>query len=110
LPPAKGPIVGIGIAIEIGIEFRSLIYDCDPDSDPDSDFDFDFVRLAAPEASIIYKLLARRPRDLDDVDGIFAARSAAGEGLNWEFLETWAGEWGIAKELEPYRSRYGPGD
>jgi hypothetical protein len=58
------------------------------------------VRLAAPEASIIYKLLARRPRDLDDVDSIFAARAAAGEKLEWTFLDSWAEEWGIAEELE----------
>ena len=67
------------------------------------------VRLAAPEASIIYKLLARRPRDLDDVDSIFAARAAVGETLDWNFLDSWAEEWGITDELQGYRARYGPG-
>ncbi len=66
------------------------------------------VRLARPEASIIYKLLAQRRRDLDDTDAIFAARQAAGEPLDWQFLETWADAWGIADRLEPYRARYGP--
>jgi hypothetical protein len=64
------------------------------------------VRLARPEASVIYKLLAQRRRDLDDVDGIFEARQAAGERLDWQFLETWAAAWGIADRLEPYRAKY----
>jgi hypothetical protein len=67
------------------------------------------VRLASPEASIIYKLLAQRRRDLDDVDSIFAARQAAGERLDWPFLEHWATEWGITERLAPYRDRPGPG-
>ena len=66
------------------------------------------VRLARPEASIIYKLLAQRRRDLDDVDAIFAARQAAAEPLDWPFLETWAEAWGIADRLDPYRRSYGP--
>ena len=66
------------------------------------------VRLARPEASIIYKLLAQRRRDVDDVEGIFAARQAAAEALDWQFLETWANAWGIMDRLDPYRLRYGP--
>lgn len=66
------------------------------------------VRLAAPEASIVYKLLAHRPRDVEDVDTIFAARAAAGEPLDWQFLDSWAEAWGVAHHLEPYRIRYAP--
>ena len=66
------------------------------------------VRLASPEASIIYKLLAQRRRDLDDVDSIFAARQAAGERLDWTFLDHWAAEWGITERLAPYRDAPGP--
>lgn len=66
------------------------------------------VRLASPEASIIYKLLARRPRDLDDIESIFTARASAGEGLDWNFLDSWAAEWGVSGELEPYRVKYAP--
>jgi len=66
------------------------------------------VRLARPEASIVYKLLAQRRRDLDDVDAIFAARQAAGEQLDWAFLEVWANAWGIAERLAPYKASYGP--
>jgi hypothetical protein len=64
------------------------------------------VQLASPEASIVYKLLARRPRDIDDVESIFEARAAANDALDWSFLDQWAGEWGIADRLAPYRARY----
>ncbi len=66
------------------------------------------VRLARPEASIIYKLLAQRRRDLDDLESIFEARRAAGEALDWTFLDHWAKEWGIAERLAPYRRQFGP--
>lgn len=52
-------------------------------------------------------MLAQRPRDIDDVEGVFEARRAAGERLDWQFLEKWAEEWGIAARLAPYRLRYG---
>jgi len=63
------------------------------------------VKLARPEASIIYKLLAYRRRDVDDVESIFAAREAAGEALDWQFLDSWARAWGIMDRLEPYRAK-----
>ncbi|MBI1814992.1 MAG: hypothetical protein HYR72_08450 [Deltaproteobacteria bacterium] len=68
------------------------------------------VRLARPEASIIYKLLAQRRRDLDDIDGIFEARRIANDPLDWRFLEHWSAEWGIEDRLAPYRVRYGPSE
>jgi hypothetical protein len=64
------------------------------------------VRLACPEASIIYKLLAQRTRDLDDVENILQARASAGEKLDWDFLDHWADAWGIADRLASYRARY----
>ena len=66
------------------------------------------VRLASPEASIVYKLLAQRPRDVDDVESVFAARAAVSDALDWAFLEHWAAEWGITDRLAIYRARYGP--
>jgi hypothetical protein len=57
------------------------------------------VRLARPEASIVYKLLAGRPRDVDDVESIFEARTAAGDPLDWAFLERWVEAWGIVSTV-----------
>jgi hypothetical protein len=53
--------------------------------------------------------VARRPRDLDDIDSIFAAEAASGEKLDWDFVDSWAEEWGIDEEPGDYRTRYGPG-
>ncbi len=64
------------------------------------------VRLARPEASIIYKLIAARPKDLDDIEGIFAVRQAAGDALDWTYLDRWATEWGVEERLAPYRFRF----
>lgn len=66
------------------------------------------VRLARPEASIVYKLLAYRPREIDDVESIFESRRVAGENLDWTFLEDWSEAWGISERLERYRATYGP--
>jgi hypothetical protein len=66
------------------------------------------VPVAEPEASIVYKLLASRGRDLDDVNSIFENRRAAGEALDWDFLDHWASEWEITDRLAPYRAKYGP--
>lgn len=64
------------------------------------------VRLARPEASIIYKLLAKRGKDLDDVESIFVSRHMAGDSLDWDFLDHWAEQWGIAEQLQLYRDRF----
>jgi len=64
------------------------------------------VPLARPEASIIYKLIASRSKDLDDVEGIFEARRAAGDHLDWEFLDRWAAEWEITDRLASFADRF----
>lgn len=66
------------------------------------------MKVASPEASIIYKLLASRSKDIADVDALFEARALIADALDWVFLDHWAREWGIESRLEPYRRRYGP--
>ncbi len=66
------------------------------------------TRLASPEASIIYKLLADRSRDRDDIESIFLARQAAGEALDWDWLRRWAREWEIEARLVPLEDRFRP--
>lgn len=65
------------------------------------------VRLAAPEASIVYKLLASRRKGLDDVESVFAARAAAGEALDRALLDRWCRDWEIEDRLQPFRERFG---
>jgi hypothetical protein len=67
------------------------------------------LKLASCEASIIYKLLASRAKDIADVESMFEARAAIAETLDWEFLDRWASEWGISERLEPYRVKFRTG-
>ncbi|MBL8914821.1 MAG: hypothetical protein JNM17_29215 [Archangium sp.] len=64
--------------------------------------------VASCESSIIYKLIASRPKDLADVESMFEAQTAIGARLDWEFLDRWAGEWTIDERLAPYRARFKP--
>lgn len=56
-----------------------------------------------PEDLIVYKLIAGRPRDLDDIADVVAARTGAGEGLDWEHIERWAEAWDVADRLAAVR-------
>ena len=66
------------------------------------------IRVVKAEASVIYKLLASRAKDILDVEAIFEARREAGDMLDWGFLERWAAYWEIADRLAPYRTRFAP--
>jgi hypothetical protein len=44
------------------------------------------VRLACPEASIVYKLLAQRPRDVDDVDSSIGVRPGEASRIQQDHL------------------------
>jgi len=65
--------------------------------------------VVSPEASIVYKVLAHRAKDLLDVASIFEARKIAGDALDWSFIDHWCAEWGITDRLAPWRAQYGPG-
>ncbi len=66
------------------------------------------ARVASPEAVLIYKLLADRRKDNDDVEHVLEARRYAGDVLDWSFIDYWAAEWGISDRLAPWRARFGP--
>jgi len=42
------------------------------------------AKTVSAESSIVYKLIAYRPRDLDDIEAIMIARSSH---LDWELIE-----------------------
>lgn len=64
------------------------------------------ARIVSAESSIVYKLIAHRPRDLEDVEAILVARSAS---LDWERIERWSKEWELETWLAPFRARFRPG-
>lgn len=63
------------------------------------------VPVARPEAMLVYKLLASRPKDLIDVDAIVEGRSLAGVAIDWDLTRRWASEWGIEDKVDALRSR-----
>ncbi len=53
------------------------------------------VPVVSPEDLIVYKLLADRPRDRDDVRAVVRTQERAGRSLDWDYVERWAQFWGI---------------
>lgn len=63
------------------------------------------VRVARPEAMLVYKLLASRPKDLIDIESILEGRALAGHPIDWELTRRWAEVWGIEGKVDALRSR-----
>ncbi len=54
------------------------------------------VPVATPEDLIVYKLIADRERDRDDIRAVVRTQSRAGRSVDWAYVETWAARWGIS--------------
>ncbi len=48
------------------------------------------LRVATPEDLIVMKLIANRPKDRADLDGLVRL-----DGLDWPYVERWAAEWEV---------------
>ena len=66
------------------------------------------IRVARPEAVIVYKALANRSKDEGDLVAVFEASIAAGRRLDWAQIDRWAADWGISDRLASWRSKYEP--
>ena len=66
------------------------------------------VHTASAEAVIVYKLLASRAKDTQDVLMVFDAAAHRRSTLDWPFLTKWARWWEITDRLDPYRHTHGP--
>ena len=64
--------------------------------------------VACPEAMLVYKLLAGRPKDLIDVDAIVESRALAGQAIDWSLARRWAAEWGIGEKIDALQARPSP--
>ncbi len=60
-------------------------------------------RVATPEDLLVYKIVSNRPRDLDDVRNVAVARQAAGEPIDWAYVERWLKEFGCEDRLSTIR-------
>jgi hypothetical protein len=56
------------------------------------------LRVATAEDLIVLKLIADRPKDQGDLHGL-----AQLPGVDWSYVERWAGEWGVSERLERLR-------
>ena len=63
------------------------------------------VPIASPEDLIVYKLLADRPRDREDIRAVLRTQARVGRPLDWQYVEQWAAFWRITDRLERLRSR-----
>lgn len=58
------------------------------------------VPVATPEDLIVYKLVAYRPRDRQDIAAIARTQGRAGRLLDRSYIRRWAEYWGVADRLE----------
>jgi hypothetical protein len=56
------------------------------------------LRVATIEDLIVLKLIADRPKDQGDLHAL-----AQLPGVDWSYVERWAGEWGVSERLERLR-------
>lgn len=53
------------------------------------------IRVATPEDLAVMKLIADRPKDQIDLQGLLGL-----DGLDWSYVERWADEWGVRDRLD----------
>jgi predicted nucleotidyltransferase len=63
------------------------------------------VPVATPEDLVVYKLVADRDRDREDVAAVVRTQTRAGRELDWAYIERWAGFWGVPDRLAALRTR-----
>lgn len=57
------------------------------------------LRVATAEDLIVFKLIANRPKDRDDLRGLVRLPD-----VDWPHVERWAAEWGVLDELHRLRA------
>jgi hypothetical protein len=58
------------------------------------------LRIATVEDLIVMKLIANRPKDRADLDGLVRL-----EGIDWSYVERWAAEWEVVELLRRVRAQ-----
>jgi hypothetical protein len=65
--------------------------------------------VVSPEDLVVYKLVAYRGRDQDDIEDVLRTRLAAGDAVDWGHVDRWAAEWGVEDRWSSLRARLHPG-
>ncbi len=61
------------------------------------------VPVATPEDLIVYKLIADRARDREDIVAILRTQGRAGREIDWGHVERWARFWNVVDRLAALR-------
>lgn len=64
-------------------------------------------RVVRPAHLVVYKLIAGRPRDLDDCVEVIRTRALTSTPVDLGLVRRWAAEWRVEKRLEDVLSRTG---
>jgi hypothetical protein len=65
------------------------------------------LRVLTPEDLVLYKLIASRPKDLDDIEDVLRGRQLAGLPVDWAYIEDHAAEWCMLAEVARLKARFG---
>ena len=60
--------------------------------------------VANPEGLVVYKLLADRPRDREDIRAILSTQARAARPFDWSYVERWSEFWQIRDRLGRLRA------
>ena len=60
--------------------------------------------VATPEDLVVYKLLADRPRDREDIRAILRTQSRTARSFDWAHVERWVSFWQISDRLARLRA------
>ena len=62
------------------------------------------IPVASPEDLVVYKLLADRPRDREDVRAVLRTQARTVRAFDWGHVERWATFWQIGDRLDRLRA------
>jgi predicted nucleotidyltransferase len=65
------------------------------------------VPVVTPEDLVVYKLLANRTRDRDDVRAVIQTQRRTSRAFDWSHVETWCAYWGIDARAKSLRDELG---
>jgi predicted nucleotidyltransferase len=64
--------------------------------------------VASPEGLVVYKLLADRPRDREDIRAILRTQIRTARSFDWSYVERWSEFWQIRDRLDRLRAEFQP--
>ncbi len=64
--------------------------------------------VAGPESLVVYKLLADRPRDREDIRAILRTQARTARAFDWSYVERWSEFWQIRDRLDRLRAELQP--